>query len=67
MGDAFRGGLGLPETPEWLAQADFAYAARAMLSAKGPESGSGEAAQKKLATLREFVSHGYKTQRMSSM
>jgi len=67
MGDAFRNGLGLPETAEWLAQADFAHAARAMLSARGPESGVADAQQKKLATLREFVSHGYKTRRMSSM
>ena len=67
MGDAFRNGLGLPETPEWLAQADFAYAARTMLTARAPESTMPEAQQKKLATLREFVAHGYKTQRMSSM
>jgi len=67
MGDAFRNGLGLPETTEWLAQADFAYAARAVLSARGPESAVAEAQEKKLATLREFVAHGYKTRRMSSM
>lgn len=67
MGDAFRSGLGLPETPEWLAQADFAYAAKTMLNAKAPESGVVEAQQKKMATLREFVSRGYKTRRMSSM
>ncbi len=67
MGDAFRNGLGLPETAEWLAQADFARAARALLAAKGPDTGPADVQQKKLATLREFVSHGYKTKRMSSM
>ena len=28
MGDAFRTALGLPDTPEWRAQADIAVAAR---------------------------------------
>jgi serine/threonine-protein kinase len=68
MGDAFRTGLGFPETPEWLAQADFAHAAQAILAARGPASlAVPEAQQKKLVTLREFVAHGYKTQRLSSM
>lgn len=68
MGDAFRNGLGLPETPEWLAMADFAHAAQAMVDPRVPESGVVETQrQKKLATLREFVSRGYKTKQMSSM
>jgi serine/threonine-protein kinase len=68
MGDAFRAGLGLPETPEWLAMADFAHAAQALIDPRGPESGVVVTQrQQKLATLREFVSHGYKTKRMSSM
>jgi serine/threonine protein kinase len=92
MGDAFRSGLGLPETPEWLALADFAHTAQALAATRpaptpaGASAATGGAAdpraaagaagagaaeetqhQKKLATLREFVSHGYKTKRMSSM
>lgn len=68
MGDAFRVGLGLPETPEWLAQAGFVHAAEAMADPRVPESGVVSAQrEKKLATLREFVSHGYKTKRLSSM
>ena len=66
MGDAFRSALGLPDTPEWRAQADIAFAARAIAQTRGPESGSVEA-QKKLTTLREFVVHGYKTMRLASM
>jgi serine/threonine-protein kinase len=59
MGDAFRDALGLPETPEWLAQAEFARTAgRPMPAAAAAEK------EKKLATLREFVAHGYKTMRL---
>jgi eukaryotic-like serine/threonine-protein kinase len=65
MGDAFRMALGLPETPEWLAQADLARAAKTIGEAD-TEIPPAASEQRKLATLREFVAHGYKTQRMAS-
>jgi serine/threonine protein kinase len=65
MGDAFRDALGLPDTPEWRAQADIAVAARKIAETRGPESD--ETQVKKLATLREFVVHGYKTMKLASM
>jgi serine/threonine-protein kinase len=65
MGDAFRNALGLPDTPEWRAQADIAVAARKIAETRGPESD--ETQVKKLATLREFVVHGYKTMKLASM
>ncbi len=65
MGDAFRIGLGLPETPEWQAQSDLARVAQTLLvpAARGAPDG----AHQKLATLREFVAHGYKTKRLSAV
>ena len=66
MGDAFRTALGLPDTPEWRAQADIAFAARTILNTRGPESSRSEV-QTKLSTLREFVAHGYKTMGHGSM
>jgi serine/threonine-protein kinase len=66
MGDAFRTALGMPDTPEWRAQADIAFAARTILNTRGPESGVVEE-QKNLTTLREFVAHGYKTMGMGSL
>jgi len=66
MGDAFRAALGLPDTPEWRAQADIAVAARTIMNTRGPESG-GRDAQTRLSTLREFVAHGYKTMGQGSM
>jgi len=71
MGEAFRIGLGFPETAEWRAQGDLARTASTLVdsSPKGADGGAGavEAREKKLATLREFVVKGYKTQRMSSV
>jgi len=64
MGNAFRGALAIPETPEWTAQAEIASAARAMGDPRLPESG---VQQKKMATLREFVATGYKTKKMSAV
>jgi eukaryotic-like serine/threonine-protein kinase len=65
MGDAFRAALGLPDTPEWRAQADIALAARTLLNTLGPDPIEAEAGDrrglKRLTTLREFVAHGYKT------
>jgi serine/threonine-protein kinase len=66
MGDAFRTALGLPDTPEWRAQADIAVAARTIAQTRGPESVA-VAAQTKLTTLREFVAHGYKTMKLASI
>jgi serine/threonine-protein kinase len=72
MGDAFRVALGLPETPEWLAQADIAHAASSFIGttaagAKQAPTREHEKQEKKLATLREFVTHGYKTRKLASM
>lgn len=99
MGNAFRVGLGLPDTPEWRAQSDIAEEARGvrpMTIVTGPPSmvasvaqpsqqplaqawqqvpasqvsqltPQGEAREKRLATLREFVVRGYRTARMASM
>jgi serine/threonine-protein kinase len=65
MGDAFRAALGLPDTPEWRAQADIATAARQIAETRGPDSIA--ANDKKMATLREFVVHGYKTMKLASL
>jgi serine/threonine protein kinase len=67
MGDAFRAALGLPDTPEWRAQADFAQTARTIADLRGPASGVVEIQQKKLQTLREFVVRGYKTMKLASL
>jgi hypothetical protein len=75
MGEAFRGALGLPETPEWRAQADLARAAQGLLgkvdapergSAPGGESRSSvpDGPRNRLATLRAQVAQGYKTTKM---
>ena len=73
MGNAFRVGLGLPDSPEWRAQSDIAQEASALGVAttvqQGPPSmpPSRAANEKRLATLREFVVRGYRTARMASM
>jgi serine/threonine-protein kinase len=67
MGDAFRAALGLPDSPEWRAQADIAVAARTIAHTHGPESGTIVEAQKKLTTLREFVVDVYKTKKLASL
>ena len=73
MGNAFRVGLGLPDSPEWRAQSDIALEASAFGVAttvlEGPPSmpQSRAANEKRLATLREFVVRGYRTARMASM
>ncbi|HTQ44288.1 MAG TPA: serine/threonine-protein kinase, partial [Polyangiaceae bacterium] len=43
LGDAFRRALGLPETPEWQAQADFAQAARTLADTPYPGAGPASA------------------------
>jgi serine/threonine-protein kinase len=66
MGDAFRSALGLPDSPEWHAQADLATAARGMAVGAAAEA-VGPETQHKLATLREFVAHRYTTMKLASM
>ncbi|HEX8790779.1 MAG TPA: serine/threonine-protein kinase [Polyangiaceae bacterium] len=73
LGDAFRRALGLPETTEWQAQAEFAQAARTMADTPYPDASAGpvgtetESQHKRLATLREFVISGYKTKPLASV
>jgi serine/threonine protein kinase len=59
MGDAFRSALGLPESPEWHAQAELAFAAKSARSAR-PEPARAE----RMATLRLYLSEKYKTQKI---
>jgi len=71
MGDAFRTALGLPETPEWRAQADIASAARTIVDTVGPDSidttqDEQSEHKKRIATLREFVAYRYKTTKLDS-
>src|SRR5581483_11667562 len=63
MGNAFRMGLGLPETAEWRAQQAFAQ--EAVPNAAQHASAQAHAAQeKRMATLREFVVKGYRTAKL---
>jgi hypothetical protein len=60
MGEAFRVGLGLAPTPEWRAQAEMVRAAKTMAGV-GPSTPEAKEAQAPtLATLREFVTAGYR-------
>jgi serine/threonine-protein kinase len=56
MGEAFRGALGVPPTPEWNAQIEMAAAARA----PAPVRASAPHAQR-VATLRDFLVDRYRT------
>jgi hypothetical protein len=53
MGEAFRAALGIASSPAWRAQGEFAQAA---------QLGAPDNREKKLATLRQIVSAGYRTQ-----
>ena len=66
MGDAFRAGLGLPDAAEWRAQQDIARSAREVVGV-GDASPASAQAEKRMATLREFVVRSYKTERMGSL
>jgi eukaryotic-like serine/threonine-protein kinase len=66
MGDAFRTALGIPESPEWRAQDDIARAARTLADTQAQAAVHAEAAEKRLATLREFVVHGCQTRKFAS-
>lgn len=67
LGDAFRRALGLPETAEWKAQADFAQAARTLADTPYSDPATESQQHKRLATLREFVITGYKTKPLASV
>ncbi len=74
MGEAFRSALGLPESPEWRAQAELASAARlppeeTRLSAtpRDPVRATLEsepARAERMATLRLFLAERYKTAKL---
>lgn len=59
MGDAFRAAFGLPSTPEWRAQGEFAALAPTAHGDRGSSA-------KKLATLRQIVRDAYRTQPMQA-
>jgi hypothetical protein len=59
MGDAFRTGLGLADTPEWRAQAEIAREAPEPVF---EDRGASTVREQRLATLREFVVNSYRTQ-----
>jgi hypothetical protein len=58
MGEAFRAGLGIPESPEWSAQAELAFAATAPAAQRSP------AQAHRMATLREFLVDRYRTEKL---
>jgi serine/threonine protein kinase len=58
MGEAFRTGLGLADTPEWQAQAEIA---RQAPEPDIEDPGALTVREQRLATLREFVVRSYKT------
>jgi serine/threonine-protein kinase len=60
MGEAFRVGLGIPESPEWRAQAEMARAAKT-IAGLGPAASRDDGPAPTLATLRDFVAAGYRT------
>jgi serine/threonine-protein kinase len=55
MGDAFRGALGVPDSPEWRAQAELAFAATKPAEPQRRE---------RIATLRDFLVDRYRTAKM---
>jgi serine/threonine-protein kinase len=59
MGDAFRNAFGIPSTPEWRALGEFAHVAR--------QGAANEPARaQKLATLRQIVAQGLRTQPLAA-
>jgi serine/threonine-protein kinase len=61
MGEAFRVGLGIPESPEWRAQAEMARAAKTIAGVGPAGTAVDDAPVPTLATLREFVAASYRT------
>jgi serine/threonine-protein kinase len=59
MGEAFRSGLGIAESPEWRAQAEIARAAKTMIGL-GRSSSDATRTAATLATLRDFVTDRYR-------
>lgn len=69
MGEAFRAALGIPESPEWHAQAEIAhgatlFAAEPTPTTAPPAGASRQAATARMATLRDFLVDRYRTARM---
>ncbi len=62
LGEAFRESLGLPKTPEWRAQADVAQ----VVAAPGRQGTLELATERRLATLREFLVKGYRTEPLAA-
>lgn len=60
MGTAFRDALGLPDSPEWRAQAELARAASAP-TARAPDPGE---PKRHMETLRDFLVARYRTAQM---
>jgi serine/threonine-protein kinase len=61
MGEAFRAALGIPESPEWSAQAELAFAA-AMSVARHEEP----TRVQRMATLRDFLIDRYQTAKIQT-
>jgi serine/threonine-protein kinase len=69
MGEAFRAALGIPESPEWHAQAEIAHGATLFAAAPSPAPAAPSAAPRqaataRMATLREFLVDRYRTAHM---
>jgi serine/threonine protein kinase len=63
MGNAFREALGIPDSPEWRAQAELARVA------SPPASGTAaaeSARRERMGTLRDFLAHRYPTMGMTA-
>ena len=70
MGEAFRSALGIPESPEWHAQAELAFAATVFAPgslagrASTPPGPEAPARAQRMATLRDFLVDRYRTAKM---
>ena len=64
MGTAFREALGLPDSPEWRAQAEMAREAAPVMT-PGPAAATA-AREQRMATLRDFLVKRYKTLSMTA-
>jgi serine/threonine protein kinase len=65
MGDAFRDAFGLPSTPEWRALGELAHVAGERANRLAPDRRErDQEREQKLATLRQIVAQGFRTQPM---
>ena len=64
MGTAFREALGLPDSPEWRAQAEMAREAAPVMTPG--TAGANAAREQRMATLRDFLVKRYKTLSMTA-